>query len=291
MEGLLILIGLWVLDIVIKKVAANKKAEQQRKLDEQRQQTMQQYEPDDSGSEGYDEDDEQDYEEPEARPSRSLQDLVRQFEEAQRQATQGNIEPPVPPTPTAPQANRPQRDPNEPLTFRDIAEVVVDMDVVDVEFLMDEFDISEGTAITVLDDLQKHRIVGRDMGTGECDVLVHDLDELDNLFNREAHAAKAQEPNTSPANDAQEFQEARQQELERQRELNALEERAKSARETAAAFSSAQPVTESVEGETPARHRPPLVSTCNINDVRKGFIWAKVIDEPRFKRRWSAQYR
>jgi hypothetical protein len=25
--------------------------------------------------------------------------------------------------------------------------------------------------------------------------------------------------------------------------------------------------------------------------VRKGFIWAKVLDEPRFKRRWSAQYR
>ena len=286
MEGLLILIGLWVLDIVIKKVAANKKAEQQRKLDEQRQQTMQQYEPDDSGSEGYDEDDEQDYEEPEARPSRSLQDLVRQFEEAQRQATQGNIEPPVPPTPTAPQANRPQRDPNEPLTFRDIAEVVVDMDVVDVEFLMDEFDISEGTAITVLDDLQKHRIVGRDMGTGECDVLVHDLDELDNLFNRETRTESAPE-----AAEAPEVPDARQQELERQRELNALEERAKSARESAAAFSSAQPVMESVEGETPAKHRPPLVSTCNINDVRKGFIWAKVIDEPRFKRRWSAQYR
>lgn len=286
MEGLLILIGIWVLDIVIKKVAANKKAEQQRKLDQQRQQTMQQYEPDDSGSEGYDEDDEQDYEEPEARPSRSLQDLVRQFEEAQRQATQGNIEPPVPPTPPAPPAKRPQRDPNEPLTLRDIAEVVVDMDVVDVEFLMDEFDISEGTAITVLDDLQKHRIVGRDMGTGKCDVLVHDLDELDNLFNREAHSAKAPE-----AAEAPEVPDARQQELERQRELNALEERAKSARESAAAFSSAQPVTESVEGETPAKHRPPLVSTCNINDVRKGFIWAKVIDEPRFKRRWSAQYR
>lgn len=283
MEGLLILIGLWVLDIVIKKVAANKKAEQQRKLDEQRQQTMQQYEPDDSGSEGYDEDDEQDYEEPEARPSRSLQDLIRQFENAQREAEQGNIEPPTPPDPLA---KRPQRDPNEPLTLRDIAEVVIDMDVVDAEFLMDEFGLSEGTAITVLNDLQKHRIVGRDMGTGECDVLVHDLDELDNLFNRETRTESAPEPAETP-----EVQEARQQELERQRELNALEERAKSTRESAAAFSSAQPVTESVEGETPAKHRPPLVSTCNINDVRKGFIWAKVIDEPRFKRRWSAQYR
>ena len=284
MEGLLILIGIWVLDIVIKKVAANKKAEQQRKLDEQRQQSMPQYQQDDG--EEFDDSEEGDSAEPEGKTPRSLQDLIRQFEEAQRQATQGNIEPPVPPTPPAPPAKRPQRDPNEPLTLRDIAEVVVDMDVVDVEFLMDEFDISEGTAITVLDDLQKHRIVGRDMGTGKCDVLVHDLDELDNLFNREAHSAKAPE-----AAEAPEVPDARQQELERQRELNALEERAKSARESAAAFSSAQPVTESVEGETPAKHRPPLVSTCNINDVRKGFIWAKVIDEPRFKRRWSAQYR
>ena len=37
--------------------------------------------------------------------------------------------------------------------------------------------------------------------------------------------------------------------------------------------------------------RAPAVSTRNIADVRKGFIWAKVLDEPRFKRRWSAQYR
>jgi hypothetical protein len=37
--------------------------------------------------------------------------------------------------------------------------------------------------------------------------------------------------------------------------------------------------------------RKPAVSTRDIADVRKGFIWAKVLDEPRFKRRWSAQYR
>lgn len=159
------------------------------------------------------------------------------------------------------------------------------MDVVDVEFLMDEFGLSEGTAITVLNDLQKHRIVGRDMGTGECDVLVHDLDELDNLFNRETRTESAPEVAEAP-----EVPDARQQELERQRELNALEERAKSAREDAAA-ASLQSANESVEGEAPAKYRSPLVSTRNINDVRKGFIWAKVIDEPRFKRRWSTQYR
>ena len=37
--------------------------------------------------------------------------------------------------------------------------------------------------------------------------------------------------------------------------------------------------------------RAPLVSARSLADVRKGFIWAKVLDEPRFKRRWSAQYR
>lgn len=284
MEGLLILIGIWVLDIVIKKVAANKKAEQQRKLDEQRQQSMPQYQQDDG--EEFDDSEEGDFAEPEGKTPRSLQDLIRQFEEAQTQAAQGNIEPPVPPAPPSPPARRPQRDPNEPLTFKDIAEVVIDLDVVDVEFLVDEFDLSEGTAITVLNDLQKHRIVGRDMGTGECDVLVHDLDELDNLLNREKRAERL--PETEEESEAPD---ARQQELERQRELNALEERAKSARETAHSSSDMDYTGEPDEGEKPAKRRAPAVSTQNIADVRKGFIWAKVLDEPRFKRRWSSQYR
>ena len=266
MEGLLILIGIWLLDVVIKKVAASRN---------KRQQQPPQYQPEDDDSyESQDETQEQ-------RPPRSLQDLIRQFEDAQRQATQGNIEPPTPPV---------QRKHSEQLTLRDIAEVVIDVDFVNLEFLMESFDVDENTAAEMLMDLQAHRIVGRDMGEGECDVLVHDLEELDNLLLREKiaeQARKQKESQRQAQNDAED--EARRRELERQRELNSLEERAKSARESAAAIASMDPAEASAEG-TPTV-RKPLVSTRNLADVRKGFIWAKVLDEPRFKRRWSAQYR
>jgi hypothetical protein len=70
-------------------------------------------------------------------------------------------------------------------------------------------------------------------------------------------------------------------------ELNELEARAKAARENAAAIAAVS----ADDDETPVRRHAALVSTKNIADVRKGFIWAKVLDEPRFKRRWSTQYR
>ena len=268
MEGLLILIGIWVLDIVIKKVAANRREQQQR------QQQVPQYQTDD---EEIDESEEQ------AQghiPPRSLQDLIRQFENAQRQATQGNIEPPTPPV---------QRKHAEQLTLRDIAEIVIGVDFINLEFLMEEFDVDENTAAEMLMDLQAHRIVGRDMGEGDCDVLVHDMEELDNLL---LHEKRAEQEREEPLRQAQgdmdsEMDELRRKELERQRELNALEERAKSARESAAAFMG----NDVVSGTEQAPRRAPLVSTKNLTDVRKGFIWAKVLDEPRFKRRWSAQYR
>ena len=258
MEGLLILIGIWVLDIVIKKVAANK--------NKQRQQS-EQYRPD--------EDDE--YESQEETqghtPPRSLQDLVRQFEEAQREASQGTYVPPAPPV-----NNRRHRD---TLTLRDIAEVVIDVDVVNLEFLMEEFEVDENTAAEMLMALQAHRIVGHDMGEGDCDVLIHDMDELDNLLNRAQR--QAQEPASEPSS-ANEAEDARQRELARQKELNELENRAKAARESAAAVSAglAEP-----QSDAPVTARKPLVSAKDIADVRKGFIWAKVLDEPRFKRRWS----
>jgi hypothetical protein len=265
MEGLLILIGIWVLDIVIKKVAANRREQQQQ------QQVPPQYQTDD---------DELDESEEPAQghtPPRSLQDLIRQFENAQRQATQGNIEPPTPPV---------QRKHAEQLTLRDIAEVVIGVDFIDLEFLMEEFDVDENTAAEILMDLQAHRIVGRDMGEGTCDVLVHDMEELDNLLLHEKHAEQERESAAREHHEA-EMDELRRKELERQRELNALEERAKSARESAAAFMG----NDVVSGTEQAPRRAPLVSTKNLTDVRKGFIWAKVLDEPRFKRRWSAQYR
>jgi hypothetical protein len=266
MEGLLILIGIWVLDIVIKKVAANRREQQQRE-----QQVPPQYQTDD---------DELDESEEPAQghtPPRSLQDLIRQFENAQRQATQGNIEPPTPPV---------QRKHAEQLTLRDIAEVVIGVDFIDLEFLMEEFDVDENTAAEMLMDLQAHRIVGRDMGEGTCDVLVHDMEELDNLLLHEKRAEQERESAAREHHEA-EMDELRRKELERQRELNALEERAKSARESAAAFMG----NDVVSGTELAPSRAPLVSTKNLTDVRKGFIWAKVLDEPRFKRRWSAQYR
>ena len=274
MEGLLILIGIWVLDVVIKKVAANRKKQQQ-------QPPLYQPEDDDS-DDGY----EPQNESQEQRPSRSLQDLIRQFEDAQRQAAQGNIEPPTPPVER-------RRNSSDPLTLRDIAEVVIGVDFIDLEFLMEEFEVDENTAAEMLMALQAHRIVGHDMGEGTCDVLVHDMDELDNLLSRALRRAQGpdeaelQEQEDSRKNEIDAAQEeTRRQELERQRKLNELEERAKSARKAAAASST---VTADAEEVTP--RRAPLVSTRSIVDVRKGFIWAKVLDEPRFKRRWSALHR
>ena len=265
MEGLLILIGIWLLDVVIKKVAASRKKQQPQPT---------QYQSEDDGYELQEETQEQ-------HPPRSLQDLIRQFEDAQRQATQGNIEPPTPPV---------QRKHSEQLTLRDIAEVVIDVDFVNLEFLMEEFEVDENTAAEMLMDLQAHHIVGHDMGEGDCDVLVHDIEELDNLLSREQRSAQEQEDSRKNEIDAAQ-EETRRQELERQQKLNALEERAKSARESAAAFTGENYADSEGDSETAKTVRKPAVSTRNIADVRKGFIWAKVLDEPRFKRHWSAQYR
>ena len=266
MEGLLILIGIWVLDVVIKKVAASRN---------KRQQQPTQYQPEDDDSyESQDETQEQ-------RPSRSLQDLIRQFNEAQRDASQGTYVPPDPPVER-------HRDPNKPITLRDVAEVVIGVDVVNLEFLMDEFEVDENTAAEMLMALQAHRIVGHDMGEGDCDVLVHDMEELDNLLSRERRVEEERNETLRQAqgdNDT-EREDARRQELERQRELNALEERAKSAREAAASTSTIPPL--GMESEPEAKKAPRSFDKAV---VRKGFIWAKVIDEPRFKRRWNPRFR
>ena len=264
METLIFIAIAVVITIIQKKL--EKAKEQQNQLPRHQEQHRENGEADD------------DTQEAEHQPPRSLQDLIRQFENAQRQATQGNIEPPTPPVE--------RRDRNKPLTLRDIAEAVIEVDYIDLEFLMEEFDVDENTAAEMLMDLQAHRIVGRDMGEGTCDVLVHDMEELDNLLLHEKRAEQERESAAREHHEA-EMDELRRKELERQRELNALEERAKSARESAAAFMG----NDVVSGTEQAPRRAPLVSTKNLTDVRKGFIWAKVLDEPRFKRRWSAQYR
>ena len=265
----LIFIGIAVVVAIIQSMA-NKAKEQQNRLPPRQQ----------SRDESADESEQ----EPQHNPPRSLQDLIRQFEQAQQQAAQGNIEPPTPPV---------QRKRAEQLTLRDIAEVVIGVDFIDLEFLMEEFDVDENTAAEMLMDLQAHRIVGRDMGEGDCDVLVHDLEELDRLLSHETlqHGSTEltnQAQDNTRESDSSVIDDVRTRELERQRELNALEERAKSARESAAAITGMDFATPSAE-TSPARK--PIVSTKDLADVRKGFIWAKVLDEPRFKRRWSAQYR
>lgn len=276
METLIFLAIAAVIAIVENKV---KKSREQNQLPPSR--------PSDYDNE-YAEDSEEEAQGTQVQPPRSLQDLIKQFENAQREAAQGNIEPPTPPV-------QRHRDPNMPVTFRDIAEAVIELDVVDAEFLMEEFNLSEGDAISALNDLQKYHIIGRDMEDGEHDVLVHDMDELDILLSHERHVTpqqNAEEPTglQEPTADA-ETEQARQQELERQRKLNSLEGRAKSARESAAAFTATETSSDTEDGTAPKPRRAPLVSTRSLADVRKGFIWAKVLDEPRFKRRWSTQYR
>lgn len=265
METLIFIAIAVVITIIQKKL--EKAKEQQNQLPRHQEQRRENGEADDDTQETNS-------------PPRSLQDLIRQFENAQRQATQGNIEPPTPPV---------QRKHPEQLTLRDIAEVVIEVDYIDLEFLMEEFDVDENTAAEMLMDLQAHRIVGHDMGEGDCDVLVHDLEELDNLLNHEKIAEQERKESLKKADDreADEENSARQRELDRQRELNALEDRARSARESAAAFMG----NDVASGTEQAPRRAPLVSTKSLADVRKGFIWAKVLDEPRFKRRWSTQYR
>ena len=129
METLIFLAIAAVIAIVENKV---KKSREQNQLPPSR--------PSDYDNE-YAEDSEEEAQEPQVQPPRSLQDLIQQFENAQREAAQGNIEPPTPPV-------QRHRDPNMPVTFRDIAEAVIEMDVVDAEFLMEEFDLSEGDAIS-----------------------------------------------------------------------------------------------------------------------------------------------
>ena len=157
MEGLLILVGIYVLDIVIKKVAANK-----QKNSQQVPQPPQQQESSSRRSES------------QSAP-KSLQDLVKQFEEAQRQASQGTLTPDTPPVedlhdeyddrddyddeesdeddeidlPTVTPAN-----PNR-ITFKEIAESVIQWEEVSVDYLQQAFGFSESTAQQVLAELQR----------------------------------------------------------------------------------------------------------------------------------------
>lgn len=308
MEGLLILIAIVVIDAVIKGAAKKRKQQQQLPRQNQPQQ-------DQSHSGNY-----EDEETGRSQAPRSLQDLIRQFQEAQREASQGTY---VPPDPSVEEddGDLPVVRPANPghFSFIEIAESVIQWEEVSVSYLQEAFGFSKATAAKVLAELQNHKIVGRDMGDGFCDILVHDKVELSNLFKREQAEAKkqmkedlarkkaelqskwkheAEAPNATVATNAVSPTAADDatnditDELERQRQLNELESRAREAREHAGTgLAEAAALASTAEGNESARRRAPLLSTKNIADIRRGFLWAKVIDEPRFKKRWSAQAR
>lgn len=276
MESLLILIGIFVVNAVIKSMTAKKKSSSDRNhLPPTRRMSSENDEED-----GLDETEQSPNAEPHSAP-RNLQDLIRQFQEAQRQASQGTYVPPTPPVKDDDEDDEDERPVVRPanpghFSFKEIAESVIQWEEASVGYLQDAFGFSKATALNVLEELQKHKIVGRDMGDGFCDVLVHDKVELANLFKREQAEAK-QSANA---------------ELERQRRLNKLEARARDARENAG-ISNNDFAGEGIPGESEANteNRPLIRLSRNIGDIRRGFIWAKVLDEPRFKKRWSPRTR
>lgn len=276
MEGLLILAGIYLLEVIVKKVAAGKKEKEALPPQQRQSQSSQ---------------------ESSGRPG-NLQDLIRQFDEAQRQASQGTLTPETPPVedfdedyeddeeevelPTVTPAN-----PNR-ITFKEIAESVIQWEEVSVDYLQQAFGFSEGTAQQVLAELQAHHIAGRDMGEGFCDLLVHDKSELDNLFKREQREAEERRDAEAQEEALRVRQEA---ELKHQKELAELEERARQLREQAAQ-GTLPDASEGIEGPCLASsdhktHR----RTFDKAEIRRGFVWAKVLDEPRFKKRWSSRVR
>lgn len=220
-------------------------------------------------------------------PSRKLQEYIRQFEEAQREAAQGTMESPMPPP-----VKFNQDDPYLPHSLRELAEEVILSDVIDAEYLMDEFEMTEGEAISTLHELEKLRVIGRDMGNGEHDVLVHDSLELNNLFSHEQKETFSKpEPSVTPAPARATSPTA----SDKQSQLKILEERARKAREEAAAAARQSDAeigyTGAPAGITDSLAKRTAVRSISRESVRRGFIWGKIIDEPRFKRRWSPAHR
>lgn len=283
MEGLFILIAVFVIDALIKNAA--KKRKQQQQLPRQNQSRQ-----DSSRHKNFENEETSQNQAP-----RSLRELIQQFENAQREAAQGNIEPPTPPVDNYSDDDElPVVKPANPghFSFKEIAESVIQWEEASVGYLQEAFGFTKATAEKVLAELQKHKIVGRDMGDGFCDVLVHDKVELGNLFKREQAEAKKQLQDDLARKKAELKSKHANDELERQRKLNELEARAREAREHAGTdLAEAAVLASAADGSDSTKRRAALLSTKNIADIRRGFLWAKVIDEPRFKHRWSARAR
>lgn len=276
MESLLIFIAIFVIDALIKRASAKKKALQDKQHNEE--------DYDSSANEEFDEN-EQPSLEPSPSANRKLQEYIKQFEEAQREAAQGTMESPMPP-PIPENYHRL----GDQVTMREVAEDIVEQGIVDIDYLKIEFEVSEARAIELINELQQHRIIGRDMGDGAYDVLVQDIDELNNLLSREQKAetvaqtsAAKSEQFTSPAAS------------DKQSQLKILEERARKAREEADEAARRSDLENGYTGD-PAEIAESLtkrtaVRSISRESVRRGFIWGKVIDEPRFKKRWTAYSR
>ena len=270
MESLLIFIAIFVIDALIKRANAKKNAEQQQHHAPTTDST-QEFD-DERDDENMDEDVPS---EPASPVARKLQEYIKQFEQAQQDAAQGTLEPAMPPP--VPEVKH-RRGNN--VTLREVVKVIVDFDVVNVDILMEEFGMSRNTAIVMLEELEHFRIIGRDMGVGEHDVLIQDLSELDNLLSHPAEAQSKPTPSKSPAIN------------EKQNQLKILEERARKAREEAAAIAkqndSENGYTDEAEEETAPLLKRAITRSISRENFRRGFIWAKIIDEPRFKKRWTA---
>jgi hypothetical protein len=276
MESLLIFIAIFVIDALIKRASAKKKALQDKQHNEE--------DYDSSANEEFDEN-EQPSLEPSPSANRKLQEYIKQFEEAQREAAQGTMESPMPPA--IPENYHRLGD---QVTMREVAEDIVQQGIVDIDYLKIEFEVSEARAIELINELQQHRIIGRDMGDGAYDVLVQDIDELNNLLSREQKAealaqtatAKSEQFTSPTASD-------------KQSQLKILEERARKAREEADEAARKSDLENGYTGD-PAEIAESLtkrtaVRSISKESVRRGFIWGKVIDEPRFKKRWTAYSR
>ena len=272
MESLLIFIAIFVIDALIKRANAKKKALEEKQLHE---------DSDETENEEFDESEDPALEQsPSA--NRKLQEYIMQFEEAQREAAQGTMESPMPP-PIPENYHRL----GDQVTMREVAEDIVQQGIVDIDYLKIEFEVSEARAIELIHELQQHRIIGHDMGDGAYDVLVQDIDELNNLLAHEQKAEVfAQAATTTPKPSASTAA------SDKQNQLKILEERARKAREEAAEAARRSDI-ENGYSVDPSEIADPInkrsvVRSISRESVRRGFIWGKIIDEPRFKKRWTA---
>ena len=281
-DKLIIVIIAIIVDQVIKRAKAKKKSQEHEK--ENAPETDSTFESEESYDEDYDEESPS---EPTPTASRKLQEYIKQFEEAQREASQGTLEPAMPPP--IPESSHSY---GNDVTVQEVAENIVQLDVVDAEYLMDEFEISKGTAYAMLAELQQLRVIGHDMGDGEYDVLVQDIDELYNLLSREPKATQIATEKAADLSAAPAYESAHSPATnDKQSQLKILEERARKAREEAAAAARQSDLENGYTGEAVEIANPltqrTTVRSISRDTVRRGFIWGKVIDEPRFKKRWS----